>query len=349
MGDDYVLLKVNVMMKAAKIDHKSLSDHKVSYGGELKVDCIASGLPNPEITNVAGIDKKVIHIEVLVSTPVINGLESQGVIRKTVVKDQRVLLDCNANGNPVPRIMWVFPNNIVLPAPYYGSRITVHRNGTLDIHAVRISDSVALLCIARNEGGEAKLQVQLEVTEGVEKPRLRSSPTESIQLTNGILSLNCSIEGKPMPEITWILPNGTSLLRGTSVFRFHHQLDGTLVIRDPSILEVGRYRCIGRNSAGYVERTVMLESNRKPEITNKYSSLVSIINGENLHLNCLSGGHPLPRLTWTLPNGVILTRPTSVYDRGMYLCQTTNEHGSSSLSLYLTHFTMIKLIGDINI
>uniref|UniRef100_A0A8C1VBT7 Ig-like domain-containing protein n=1 Tax=Cyprinus carpio TaxID=7962 RepID=A0A8C1VBT7_CYPCA len=496
MGDDYVLLKVNVMMKAAKIDHKSLSDHKVSYGGELKVDCIASGLPNPEITwslpdgtmvngipqsdhnwvhtkryvmfdngtlylnevgmkeegdytcyaenrigkdemkvhikvvadapiirnnvysvvkvhfgetvilncsakgeptptitwtspahraivplsnkyhiandgtlhiqkiqrfdsgnytcsarNVAGIDKKVIHIEVLVSTPVINGLESQGVIRKTVVKDQRVLLDCNANGNPVPRIMWVFPNNIVLPAPYYGSRITVHRNGTLDIHAVRISDSVALLCIARNEGGEAKLQVQLEVTEGVEKPRLRSSPTESIQLTNGILSLNCSIEGKPMPEITWILPNGTSLLRGTSVFRFHHQLDGTLVIRDPSILEVGRYRCIGRNSAGYVERTVTLESNRKPEITNKYSSLVSIINGENLHLNCLSGGHPLPRLTWTLPNGVILTRPqttgrysvlnngtlivqrTSVYDRGMYLCQTTNEHGSSSLSV----------------
>ncbi|XP_026073124.1 matrix-remodeling-associated protein 5-like [Carassius auratus] len=494
MGDDYVLLKVNVMMKAAKIVQKSLSDHKVSYGGELKVDCIASGLPNPEITwslpdgtmvnvipqsdhnwvrtkryvmfdngtlylnevrmkeegdytcyaensigkdemkvhikvvvdapiirnnvysvvkvpfgetvvlncsakgeptptitwtspshrtivplsnkyqiandgtlhiqkiqrfdsgnytcsarNVAGIDKKVIYVEALVSMPVISGLENQGVIRKTVVKDQRVLLDCNANGNPVPRIMWVFPNNIVLPAPYYGSRITVHRNGTLDIHAVRISDSVTLLCIARNEGGEAKLQVQLEVTEGVEKPRLRSSPTESIQLTNGILSLNCSIEGKPMPEITWILPNGTSLLRGTSVFRFHHRLDGTLVIKDPSILEVGLYRCIGRNSAGYVERTVTLESNRKPEITNKYSSLVSIINGENLQLNCLSGGHPLPKLTWTLPNGVVLTRPqttgrysvlnngtltvqrTSVYDRGMYLCQTTNEHGSSSL------------------
>uniref|UniRef100_A0A672MB72 Matrix remodeling associated 5 n=1 Tax=Sinocyclocheilus grahami TaxID=75366 RepID=A0A672MB72_SINGR len=50
IGDDYVLLKVNVMMKAAKIDHKSLSDHEVSYGGELKVDCVASGLPNPEIT-----------------------------------------------------------------------------------------------------------------------------------------------------------------------------------------------------------------------------------------------------------------------------------------------------------
>ncbi|XP_073701959.1 matrix-remodeling-associated protein 5 [Garra rufa] len=498
MGDDYVLLKVNVMAKPAKIDHKSLSDHRVSYGGDLKVDCIASGLPNPEITwslpdgtminsipqsdnnglrtkryvmfdngtlylnevgmreegdytcyaenqigkdemkvhikvvadppvirnnvhsivkvpfgetaalncsakgeptptitwtspahriivpvsdkyqiandgtlhihkiqrfdvgnytcsarNIAGIAKKVVHVQVLGSTPVINGFESAGIIHKAVVKDQRVLLDCKASGNPLPRIMWVFPNNIVLPAPYYGSRITVHRNGTLDIHAVRISDSVALLCIARNEGGEAKLQVQLEVVEGIEKPRLRNPPTESVQLTNGILTLNCSIEGQPMPEITWILPNGTSLLRGTSIFRFNHRLDGTLVIRDPTVSEVGRYRCIGRNSAGYVERTVTLESQKriKPEITNKYSSLVSIINGENLHLNCLSGGHPLPKLTWTLPNGVALTRPqtngrysvlnngtltvqrTSVYDRGMYLCQTTNEHGSSSLSV----------------
>uniref|UniRef100_A0A8C1YMD2 Matrix-remodelling associated 5b n=1 Tax=Cyprinus carpio TaxID=7962 RepID=A0A8C1YMD2_CYPCA len=496
MGDDSVLLKVNVMMKAAKIDYKSLSDREVSYGGELKVDCVASGLPNPEITwslpdgtmvnsipqsddnrvrakryvmfdngtlylnevgmeeegdytcyaenrigkdemkvhikvvadapiirnnvysiikvpygenailncsakgeptpiitwtspahrtivpvsgkyqiandgtlriqkiqrfdrgnytcsarNVVGIDKKVFHVEVLASTPVINGFESLGIVRKTVVKDQRVLLDCKANGNPIPRIIWVFPNNIVLPAPYYGSRITVHRNGTLDIHVVRISDSVALLCIARNEGGEAKLQVQLEVTEGVEKPWLRNPPTESVQLSDGIINLNCSVEGKPSPEITWILPNGTSLLRGISIFRFHHRFDGTLVIRDPSVSEIGRYRCVGRNSVGYVERTVTLESNRKPEITNKYSSLVSIINGENLHLNCLSGGQPLPKLTWTLPNGVILTRPqttgrysvlnngtlavqrTSVYDRGMYLCQTTNEHGSSSLSV----------------
>ncbi|ROL48904.1 Matrix-remodeling-associated protein 5 [Anabarilius grahami] len=497
MGDDYVLLKVNVMMKAAKIDHKSLSNHKVSYGGQLKVDCVASGFPNPEITwslpdgtmvnsilqsddnwvrtkrygmfdngtlylnevgmkeegdytcyaenrigkdemkvhikvladapiirnnaysvikvpygetailncsakgeptptitwssptqrvivpvsdkyqvtndgtlqiqkiqrfhtgnytcsarNVVGMDKKVIYVEVLMSSPVINGFESPGIIHKTVVKDQRVLLDCKTSGNPLPRIMWVFPNNIILPAPHYGSRITVHLNGTLDIHSARISDSVTLLCIARNEAGETKLQVQLEVTEDVEKPRLRSPPTESILLTNGIsVSLNCSVEGRPTPEITWILPNGTSLLRGTRIFRFNHRFDGTLVIREPTVSEVGRYRCVGRNSAGYVERTVTLEPNRKPDIVNQHSSLVSIINGENLQLNCLSAGHPFPKLTWTLPNGVVLTRPqatgryavlnngtltvqrTSVYDRGMYVCQTVNEHGSSSLSV----------------
>ncbi|XP_051566602.1 matrix-remodeling-associated protein 5-like [Myxocyprinus asiaticus] len=497
MGDNYILLKVNVMMKAAKIEHKPLSNHKVSYGGELKVDCIASGLPNPEISwslpdgtmvnnilqsddnlirtkryvvfdngtlyfnevgmkeegdytcyadnqigkdemkvhikvvadapvirnktydfikvpygetvvlncsakgepsptitwmspssriivpvsdkykvandgtlsvqrvqrfdagnytcsarNIAGMDKKVIHVEVLVSGPVINRLKSPSTIKTTASKDQRVLVDCKAEGNPVPQIMWVLPDNVVLPVPYYGSRITVHRNGTLDIRGVRKSDSAVFLCLARNDGGEAELQVQLDVTEDIEKPRLRSLPTETIPLTDGILvSLNCSIDGKPKPEITWILPNGTSLLSGTGIFRFHHRLDGTLLIREPSVSEAGRYRCVGHNSAGSVERIVILESNRKPDIINKYSSLISIINGENLQLNCLSSGNTLPKLTWTLPNGVVLTRPiqtgryavlnngtltvqrASVYDRGIYLCQTTNEYGSSSLTV----------------
>ncbi|XP_068079803.1 matrix-remodeling-associated protein 5 [Danio rerio] len=496
-GDDYVLLKVTVMMKAAKIDHKSLSEHKVLYGGELKVDCIASGLPNPEVSwslpdgtminsvlssdkntirakryvmfdngtlylnevgmkeegdytcyaknqmgkdemkvhikvladapvirnnaysvikvtygetailncsakgeptpvitwispdkkvivpmtnkyqisndgtlhihktqkinsgnytcmarSVVGIDRKVVLVEVLVFPPVINGFEHPGIIRKTAVRDQRVLFDCKANGNPFPRIIWLFPNNVVLPAPYYGSRITVHRNGTLDIHAVRMSDSVELICIARNEFGETKLHVKLEVTEDIIKPQLRNSPTDSIQLTIGKpTTLNCSIEGNPAPQITWTLPNGTSLYQGTTFSRFHHRSDGALLIKEPSSSDAGLYRCVGRNSGGFVERNVTLVSNRKPEITNQYSSLLSIINGEDLHLDCVSDAHPPPKLTWTLPSGVVLSRAqssgrhsvlnngtlsihrTSVYDRGTYRCQISNDHGSSSLSV----------------
>uniref|UniRef100_A0AAY4DTW0 Ig-like domain-containing protein n=1 Tax=Denticeps clupeoides TaxID=299321 RepID=A0AAY4DTW0_9TELE len=242
--------------------------------------------------------------------------------------------------------------NVLLPAPYYGSRYTVHRNGTLEIRNLRKTDSSNLLCIARNEGGEVRMQVSLNVTDEFEKPQLKSPATESVALSTGIsMILNCSVEGNPPPEVTWILPNGTSLLNGTSRFRFHHMSNGTLYIRNPSASEAGKYRCVGRNVAGNVERTVTLELGQKPDIYTKYSSLVSIINGENLQLNCLSKGSPLPKLIWTLPSGVVLSRAeakgryavwengtltvqmASVYDRGTYHCRLTNEHGSSLLTV----------------
>lgn len=499
IGDDFVLLKVTVMMKAAKIEQKQLNNHKVLYGGDLKVDCIASGLPNPEIKwilpdgtminsvmqsddngvrtrryvvfdngtlffndvgmkeegdytcyaenqigkdemkihirveatapaihsntfevirashgetalltckangqpsptitwlspnihiialpasdkyqlttngnlqihkvqqldsgnytclakNTAGTAKKVVNVEVATSVPIINGLKIPVTrTEETAEEDQRVLLHCKAEGTPYPQVMWIMPENIVLPAPYYGSRIMVHRNGTLDIHNLRKSDSVQLLCIARNEAGEARLQVQLYVTERIEKPKLKSLATETVQFTSGVsVLLNCSVEGTPRPEITWFLPNGKTLLSGISIFRFNHLSDGALIIKEPTVSEAGIYQCMGRNSAGSVERTVILESSQKPVIRSKHSSLVSIINGENLQLNCLSIGNPIPKLTWIIPSGEILTRPqrmgrytifdngtltvqqASVYDRGMYLCNSTNEHGSSSMSV----------------
>lgn len=51
IGDDYVLLRVNVITKPAKIKQKQqYTSQEVIYGEDLKVDCVASGLPNPEIS-----------------------------------------------------------------------------------------------------------------------------------------------------------------------------------------------------------------------------------------------------------------------------------------------------------
>ncbi len=49
VGDDFMPFKVIVLAKPAKIEQKTESDKKVMYGGNLKVDCVASGLPNPKI------------------------------------------------------------------------------------------------------------------------------------------------------------------------------------------------------------------------------------------------------------------------------------------------------------
>ncbi|XP_036601874.1 matrix-remodeling-associated protein 5 [Trichosurus vulpecula] len=498
IGDDYVVLKVNVMMKPAKIEHKKENDHKVIYGGDLKVDCVATGLPNPEISwslpdgsmvntfmqsddsggrtkryvvfnngtlyfnevgmreegdytcfaenqigkdemkvhvkvvaepaaihnktysiihvpygdvvtvaceakgeptpkvtwlsptnrlipissdkyqvfrdgtlliqkaqrsdsgnytcvvrNSAGEDRKIVWIHVNVQSPTINGHPNAiTTVREIAARESRKLIDCKAEGIPAPRVLWAFPEGVILPAPYYGNRITVHRNGTLDIRSLRKTDSVQLVCIGRNEGGEAKLIVQLTVMDPLEKPVFRNPVSEKITAMAGhTINLNCSAEGSPEPNIVWILPNGTELQSGKHLQRFYHKKDGMLHISSLSAADAGAYRCVARNKAGYTERLVSLKVGLKPEISNQYPKLVSIINGETLQLHCITQGSQKAQVSWTLPSGMVLEGPqvvgrvsllengsltvheASVFDRGTYLCKVETEYGSSVMSV----------------
>lgn len=303
----------------------------------------------------AGQDHKVLRLEVVVTSPVINGLSgTTNTIKVTAVQDQQKFVDCVAKGTPAPRVMWVLPGNVILPAPYHSNRMTVHQNGTLEIRSAKRTDSGQLACIARNEGGEVKLVVYLEVKDVLERTQTIGPKTERLSLTVGnAMTLNCSFEGSTLPHVTWILPDGTLLHSGARFSKFFHRPDGSLVISNPSVAEVGTYRCLGRNFGGLMERSIILSPGRKPEITNRYNVPVSIMNGENLWLHCVTSGEPV-RLTWTLPSGVVLNRPqragryavlpngtlaiqqVSVYDRGSYICRTANEYGSSLLSVSVT-------------
>ncbi|KFO79922.1 Matrix-remodeling-associated protein 5 [Cuculus canorus] len=498
IGDDYVVLKVNVMMKPAKIEHKNKNNHKVKYGGDLKVDCVATGLPNPEISwglpdgsmintfmqsddsgsrtkryvvfnngtlyfndvglreegdytcyaenqigkdemkvrvkvvaepatirnktytiinvpygdvvtvaceakgeptpkvtwlsptnrpipalsdkyqvyrdgtlliqkaqrsdsgnytcvvrNSAGEDRKIVWIHVNVQPPRINGhLSAITSVRETAIRDSRKLIDCKAEGIPAPRVLWAFPEGVILPAPYYGNRITVHRNGTLDIREVRQTDAVQLICIGRNEGGEARLIVQLLITDHLEKPSFRDPVSERITAIAGhSINLNCSVQGNPKPSTSWILPNGTEVLSGSRLHRFYHKRDGILHISSLSAGDAGTYRCTARNTGGYVERVVFLKVGLRPEISNHYNNLVSIINGETLQLHCITQANQQTQISWTLPNGMVLDAPqavgrfsllengsltvreASVFDRGTYLCKVSTEYGTSVMNV----------------
>ncbi|NXE94318.1 MXRA5 protein, partial [Menura novaehollandiae] len=498
IGDDYVVLKVNVMMKPAKIEHKNENNHKVRYGGDLKVDCVATGLPNPEISwglpdgsmintfmqsddsgsrtkryvvfdngtlyfndvglreegdytcyaenqigkdemkvrvkvvaepatirnktyviinvpygdvvtvaceakgeptpkvtwlsptnrpipavsdkyqiyrdgtlliqkaqrsdsgnytcvarNSAGEDRKIVWIHVDVQPPRINGhLSAITSVRETAIRDSRKLIDCKAEGIPAPRVLWAFPEGVILPAPYYGNRITVHRNGTLDIRGVRQTDAVQLVCIGRNEGGEARLLVQLLITDHLEKPSFRDPVSERITAIAGhSINLNCSVQGNPKPSTSWILPNGSEVLSGSRLHRFYHKRDGILHISSLSAGDAGTYRCTARNPGGYVERVVFLKVGLRPEISNQYNNLVSIINGETLQLHCITQTNQRAQISWTLPNGMVMDAPqavgrfslmengsltvreASVFDRGTYLCKASTEYGTSVMTV----------------
>uniref|UniRef100_A0A8C3QJC8 Immunoglobulin superfamily member 10 n=1 Tax=Cyanoderma ruficeps TaxID=181631 RepID=A0A8C3QJC8_9PASS len=111
-------------------------------------------------TSSTGDDTKLYRLDVAAKPPTINGLHRNKTIMKvTAVRHSKKHIDCRAEGTPPPQIMWIMPDNIFLTAPYYGSRIVVHKNGTLEIRNIRPSDTGDFICVARNDGGESVLVV----------------------------------------------------------------------------------------------------------------------------------------------------------------------------------------------
>ena len=304
--------------------------------------------------NPAGENQKVYRLELDGNPPVINGYrQNRTVIKDTAVKYSRKFIDCKAEGEPLPSITWIMPDNIFLKSPYFGSRINVHQNGTLEIRNVRPTDTAEFICMARNDGGEAVMVIQLEVTSMLRRPIFRNPFNERLVTRLGkTVVLNCSADGHPMPEMIWTLPNGTRFTDGPDRgYRHHLGSDGTFIIYTPVKEDSGKYRCAAKNSEGYIEKLILLEVGQKPYILSRPRGIIRTVSGDPLFLHCLADGSPRPSVSWTVPGGHTLTRPqflgrykllengtlvvhdTTIYDRGNYVCRAQNDAGEAVLTV----------------
>lgn len=304
--------------------------------------------------NPAGESRKVYRLEIDGKPPVINGYnQNRTVVKDVAAKFSRKLIDCQVEGDPTPTVTWIMPDNIFLSAPYFGSRINVHHNGTLEIKNVRPTDTAEFICIARNDGGEAVMVVELRVTGMLQRPIFKNPFNERVVARIGrTVVLNCSVSGHPFPEIIWTLPNGTrfNTMQGR-ISRHHLSNDGSLVIYSPQKEDAGKYRCGAKNYMGYIEKLVLLEVGQKPYILTRPIGIIRSVSGEPLFLHCLADGNPRPTIYWTIPGGHTLARPqvlgrynllengtliiqdTTVHDRGSYVCRARNDAGESVLTV----------------
>ncbi|NXT69403.1 IGS10 protein, partial [Chaetops frenatus] len=344
------------LLPSSEMISSSTDRHSLHTNGSLSISH-ASLLDAGEYMCVAqnpgGDDTKLYKLDVAAKPPIINGLFGNKTIMKvTAVRHSKKHIDCRAEGTPPPQIMWIMPDNIFLTAPYYGSRIVVHKNGTLEIRNIRPSDTADFICVARNDGGETVLVVQLEVTEMLRRPMFKNPFNEKIIVKpRKTITLNCSVDGNPPPDISWMLPNGTWFSSSIRTSQFFTGSNGTLTIYNPERHHAGRYRCAARNKVGYIEKLMVLEVAQKPNILTRPAGLVKGISGEPLSLHCLAEGSPKPRVVWTLPggrvldwpqvsgkyllveNGTLIIRAASAHDAGNYVCRAHNDAGDSSLTI----------------
>lgn len=397
LGKDEMKVHITVVAAAPRIKQNSKTYAQVKAGDTAMFDCEAIGEPKPKIfwllpssdmisassnryflhvngslsvtkvrlldageyvcvaRNSGGDDTKLYKLDVVSKPPLINGLyTNKTVIKTTAIKHSKKQIDCRAEGTPPPQVMWIMPDNIFLTAPYYGSRITVHHNGTLEIRNVRSSDTAEFICVARNDGGESLLVVQLEVLEMLRRPMFRNPFNEKVIAKPGKTTLlNCSVDGNPPPEIIWMLPNGTRLFKGVSTPQYYLGSNGTLIVYSPSHADAGKYRCAAKNKVGYIEKLIVLEVGQKPTILTPSGGTIKSISGESVSLHCHAAGSPKPNIVWTVSSGYVLDRPqisgrytlmengtlvireTTIQDRGSYSCKAQNYAGDSTIIVFV--------------
>uniref|UniRef100_A0A8C4SIW7 Si:ch211-159i8.4 n=1 Tax=Erpetoichthys calabaricus TaxID=27687 RepID=A0A8C4SIW7_ERPCA len=270
--------------------------------------------------NNAGDDIKNIRLEIDGKEPVINQRAGNTTMKLTALSYQAKILDCKVDGVPEPQIQWITSYGNILPRPYLGGRFQVHSNGSLELRGLRRSDSGQYFCVASNEMGETKLTVELEVIATAERPGFPLPHNMASILKPGSreIILDCLAHGKPAPQVTWLLPNGTQLAPGT---------------------DAGTYRCLAKNIAGQAEKRYVLEPGRKPQPQGN-TGLVRISYGDTLNLHCSFEGCGLvmdkPQVIGRasfLANSTLSLREVATFDRGTYTCKASNEFGISSLSI----------------
>lgn len=259
-------------------------------------------------------------------------------LKKQALEGQTVLLPCPSISFPPPRVAWLLPSNGVLPVPYYGSRLTVHRNGSLELRSVRVSDTGTLICVVKGTGSESKLRVELEVSESLEK--VRSSQSRA--------------GGGPVPDGLSIsqLPQSTLRLLSSEMLQTKAPVIQTPLKRVSSAAPF--------TQAPQLRLPVQL---LEPAVKSRTAPLVSITNGETLHLSCpvpQTFAHTPGSFSWTMPNGNILSfgrsgdsgryhlqedggltvQHTTVFDRGTYTCKWTS-YDSSLISVIMVPVIVI--------
>ncbi|XP_038870209.1 matrix-remodeling-associated protein 5-like [Salvelinus namaycush] len=272
-----------------------------------------------------------------------NGDSKVGDQRVSAVRGQTVLLPCPSQGFPLPRLAWLLPGNGVLPVPYYGSRLTVHRNGTLELRGVRASDSGMLVCVNRGERGEARIMVHLEVSDTKDTPHSRDPVTTEKPCPVGPVSTE---QPRPVGPVSTEQPRPVVTVSREKLRSGGPDREETPHPRGPVTTDKSRQETprptgpvtnekphLGgpvstenplpgvpvqgdtphpRGPVPEAGRSVVLE--RKPVVTSISGSLVSIINGDNLQLPCpqtdspSQGSSQTESLTWKLPSGVVVSR-----------------------------------------
>ncbi|KAM5147900.1 hemicentin-1 [Mantella aurantiaca] len=211
------------------------------------------------------------------------------VHHETIFANQSVRLECKASGNPDPVVTWLKDNH---PLTAVGDILLSNQGKVLQIISAQIHNSGVYKCVASSIVGTAELTYVLQVHI---PPSIFGSNDHVTVIVNKPVRLECEATGFPAPSLTW-LKDGipvSSISGGIQI------LSGgrVLTLANTQVGDAGKYTCVAVNAAGENQKDFDLTVYVPPNIMGEQQN-VTILMSQTLLLKCESNAIPPPVLMW---------------------------------------------------
>ncbi|XP_028138772.2 obscurin isoform X2 [Diabrotica virgifera virgifera] len=212
------------------------------------------------------------------------------------VKDQNTNLFWYVYGYPKPKMTYYFNDELIEPGGRFDMSYTRNGQATLFINKMLERDAGCYEAVARNEHGEARQRVPLEIAE---IPYFIRRPEIDYSMLRGKSKFEARIIGVPYPEIKWY-KDWKPLAPSSRIKIAFIEPDITvLTIHDIILKDEGLYSVSARNVAGSTSASAMLyvEENEQDYKMRNYSNISPIKTKKRIYTDFYDIGDELGRGT----------------------------------------------------
>ncbi|XP_045143443.1 myosin light chain kinase, smooth muscle isoform X2 [Echinops telfairi] len=201
----------------------------------------------------------------------------------------------------------------------------------------------------------AARKTPVETRSGLAAPKFECQPRNQEVTEEQAVKFRCEVSGVPKPNVAWFL-DGVPVRRREGTVEVYEE-DGFhyLCLLSARTRDSGSYSCTASNVRGRVSCgwTLLVKRLPRTEVAPSFSSIpkdCSIVEGQDLVLQCSVLGTPVPQITWLLNERPIQYAHSTCQagvaklhiqdalpeDRGIYTCLAENALGQASCSARVT-------------
>ncbi|KAG7229448.1 hypothetical protein INR49_012847 [Caranx melampygus] len=263
------------------------------------------------------------------------------------LEETKGMVLCKATGKPEVEVHW-FRNGEAIPSSE-GERVRQLSDNALYFEKVKREDHGLYVCRAQIKGRPIFKDLKVSVVVNINlnppvappKVKLREEVKKAIAGSKNNVSLVCSADGQPKPNITWSMPVPFAPSR--------HQYNSDhseLIIHSVNREDYGEYVCTATNKIAEDSATIMLDVFEAPEVFLSAEKLI-VLAGESVSVSCNVSGHPQPELYWLnkhngqtmgsdtaghvrVTDGVLVIDELMPSDGGLYSCMAVSTTRNAS-------------------